>query len=498
MTTVHGEELAQNNTKDSCWIAIDGTVWDVTSFLDQHPGGAGLILKLAGQDATEAYSTFHELKLVEKTLHPRARKGKIDVNTIMPKPKTTPRKDVEIARLARPPLSSMINLADFQKLAEKHMTPLAWAYVSSGADSEVSLNENAAAYSRVFLRGRVLRKIGSCDLSTTILGHKSSVPFYTSPVGLGKLVHPDGECNIAKADGKEGVIQVVNTVSSMTIEEIMAARVSEDQPVFWQLYLDRDLEKSKAFVQRVEECGVKAIWLTVDSPVTGNRERDERTKSGPGEAEVEEDLEAVVNNMKSGGSGVAASNNSFINGDVDWDIIQWLRSITTLPVVVKGIGCVEDAVAAYEHGADGIVLSETLQVSFTARYENTDCSSGNHGGRSQDTAQPPLLTLLEIKRYAPHIIGQRMQIFIDGGVRRGTDILKALCLGASAVGIGRPVLFSMSAGYGHYGIRRMIQILRKELETNMAFLGARSIKELSPAMLNTRSLENMLVSSANL
>jgi L-lactate dehydrogenase (cytochrome) len=183
--------------------------------------------------------------------------------------------------------------------------------------------------------------------------------------------------------------------------------------------------------------------------------------------------------MKSGGAGIAAANNTFINGNVDWDILAWLRSITGLPIVVKGIGCVEDAVAAYEHGADGIVLS-------------------NHGGRSQDTSQPPLLTLLEIRTYAPHIMGKKMQIFVDGGVRRGTDVLKALCLGADAVGIGRPVLFSMSAGYGRYGVRRMIQLLRRELETNMAFLGAKSLKDLSPSMLNTKPLENIMISRPNL
>jgi L-lactate dehydrogenase (cytochrome) len=120
------------------------------------------------------------------------------------------------------------------------------------------------------------------------------------------------------------------------------------------------------------------------------------------------------------------------------------------------------------------------------------------GGRSQDTAQPPLLTLLEIRTYARHIMGKRMQIFVDGGVRRGTDVLKALCLGADAVGIGRPVLFSMSAGYGHYGIRRMLQILRREIETNMAFLGARTLKDLSSHMVNTKPLESLMISAPNL
>lgn len=159
------------------------------------------------------------------------------------------------------------------------MTPTAWAYISSGADDEISMRENANAYRKIFLRGRVLRKVARVDCSTNILGYHSALPIYTSPVGLAKLVHPSGECAIATAAGKEDCIQVVNTVSSMPIEDIMDARVSKNQVVFWQLYADKDLEKSKTFVRRVEKAGVAAIWLTVDSPVVGNRERDERSKS---------------------------------------------------------------------------------------------------------------------------------------------------------------------------------------------------------------------------
>lgn len=159
------------------------------------------------------------------------------------------------------------------------MTPTAWAYVSSGADDELSMRENTRAYRKIFLRGRILRKVGTVDCSTTILGHRSALPVYTSPVGLAKLVHPAGECAIAAAVGKEGCIQVVNTVSSMPIEDIMDARTAKNQIIFWQLYADKDLQKSKAFIRRVERAGVSAIWLTVDSPVVGNRERDERSKS---------------------------------------------------------------------------------------------------------------------------------------------------------------------------------------------------------------------------
>ena len=146
-----------------------------------------------------------------------------------------------------------------------------------------------------------------------------------------------------------------------------------------------------------------------------------------------------------------------------------------MPIVVKGIQCYEDAAIAFERKVDGIVLS-------------------NHGGRSQDTSQPPLLTLLEINRFAPHVLGKHMEIFVDGGIRRGTDIIKALALGATAVGIGRPTLFSMAGGFGSYGVRRMIQILRRELQINMAMIGARDFGGLDASMLNTRQLEYMLSS----
>jgi len=442
----------------------------MTSFVDSHPGGPALILSQGGKDATSAYSDFHDPELVEETLGIDARKGVLVSNETA---KHAPTHDMEgssvpqqsIAALS---LRAMVSLADFEERASACMTPAAWAYVTSGADDEISCRENARAYSRVFLRPRVLRDVQTIDCSTTILGQRSSLPFYTSPVGLGKLVHSDGECAIALGAGIEGVIQVVNTVSSMPIERIMESRVNAEQPVFLQLYADRDLSKSVAFVHRVQKAGVKAIWLTVDSPVVGKRERDERLA---GSGDTGETMQEIVDST--GAGGVAAANTGFINAGIDWGIIEWLRGITNLPIVIKGIQCHEDASLAFEHGVDGIVLS-------------------NHGGRSQDTAQPPLLTLLEVNKFAPHILGKNMQVFVDGGIRRGTDIIKALALGATAVGIGRPTLFSMAGGFGSYGVRRMIQILRRELQINMAMVGARRIGDLSSGMLNTRRLEHLL------
>lgn len=188
-------------------------------------------------------------------------------------------------------------------------------------------------------------------------------------------------------------------------------------------------------------------------------------------------MEEVVETTQS--VGIAKANTGFINANLDWDMVDWLRKATKLPIVIKGVQSVEDAVTAFNHKVDGIVLS-------------------NHGGRSQDTAQPPLLTLLEIDRYAPHILGKHMQIFVDGGIRRGTDIIKALALGANAIGIGRPVLYSMSGGYGEHGIRRMIQLLRNELQTNMAFIGASKVGDIERNMINTRELERMMVGSVKL
>lgn len=317
-----------------------------------------MILKVAGQDATEEYDMVHTPGLVEETLGPSARKGNVDVATI---PQLSTKPDIKQQAQRSPPLSSMINLDDFEAVAEETMTPTAWAYVSSGADDEISKIQNGRAYQKVFLRARVLRNVGAVDCSTTILGQKSTLPIYTSPVGLAKLVHPAGECAIAAADGKEGIVQVVNTVSSQPIEAIMDARVSKHQPVFWQLYVDKDLSKSEAFVRRVEKLGVKAIWLTVDSPVIGKRERDDRSKA---QIHIEEKVETVVETPQS--VGIAKAATGFINASIDWNIITWLRGITKLPLVIKGIQSVEDAVLAFDYGVQGVVLS-------------------NHGGRSQDT-----------------------------------------------------------------------------------------------------------------
>ncbi|KAJ5316520.1 hypothetical protein N7508_001028 [Penicillium antarcticum] len=468
MTLTH-QEIRLHNSRHSCWVVIHGAVYDVTDFLESHPGGSQVIMRCAGKDATDDFDSVHAPELLSEALPKSAVRGHIDpaeLKALGPKQDDTMQAQQDLN--APPSLRSLINLHDFEQVAEKFLPANAWAYYSSGADDEISKRNNARAYQKIALRPRILRKIPSVDTTTSILGHSVSLPVYISPVGIAKLAHPDGECALASAAGKQGLVQVLANGSSMPIERVMQSRSSSAQPVFQQLYVNKDIQKSVDTVRRAEMAGASAIWITVDSPVVGKREMDERLN-----------LSVTAADNDTQGQGVAKIMASSISPFIDWDILTWLRQHTRLPVVIKGIQCVEDAVEAYEHGVQGIVLS-------------------NHGGRSQDTAQSPLLTLLEIRKFAPQLIESKMQIFIDGGIRRGTDVLKAIALGATAVGLGRPFLHGMSAGYGEKGVLRMLDILRQEIETNMVLLGATSLKELRPEMVNTSRLERDLVGSVKL
>ncbi|RAH51378.1 FMN-dependent alpha-hydroxy acid dehydrogenase [Aspergillus brunneoviolaceus CBS 621.78] len=491
MTFLTREEIERHSSRQSCWVAIHGSVYDVTDFIDEHPGGPQVILRCAGKDATADFDSVHDKSLLTEALEPSCLKGTIQPGTLSaPSPSSPPPsspsppsplpKIVATKTTApAPPLSTLINLHDFEKVAHQHLSPHAWAYYASGADDEHSKHANAKAYRKVSLRPRILRSIrAGVDTRTTILGQKVSLPVYMSPTGIAKLAHPDAECALAAAAGHEGLAQVLANGASMPIERVRAARTNpQHQPLFAQLYVNKDRRKSVETVRRAVEAGACGVWVTVDSPVVGKREMDERLN-----------LEVQARDSSARGQGVAKTMASSISPFIDWEILTWLRNLTDLPIVIKGIQCVEDAVLAYQRGVQGIVLS-------------------NHGGRSQDTitndklevsAQPPLVTLLEIRRHAPYLIGSRMQIFVDGGIRRGTDVLKALALGASAVGLGRPFLYGLAAGYGEEGVRRVIAILRQEIEANMVFLGVTKLAELGPHLLNATRLERDVVGEVKL
>jgi L-lactate dehydrogenase (cytochrome) len=285
-------------------------------------------------------------------------------------------------------------------------------------------------------RPRVLINISKIDTSTTVLGLPSSVPIFIAPAALAKLGNPEGEVNLTRGAGTAGIIQVMSTNASNSLEELVAVRVNPEQKLWFQLYFNKDRKATERLLEKVVKSGAfSAIFITVDAPILGKREKDERLKQAV--------MPVLSETSGAGGATAGAGPRSvtralanFVARDVIWDDIAWVKKLTDMPVVVKGIMTVEDALLALEYGCEGIYLS-------------------NHGGRQLDTSPPAMLTLLELRKHCPQIFN-KMEVFLDGGVRRGTDVVKALCLGCKAVGLGRPFLYANTC-YGFDGVMKAIE-----------------------------------------
>ncbi|KAF8679869.1 FMN-dependent dehydrogenase [Rhizoctonia solani] len=504
-------EVQKHNTRDSCWVVINGEIYDVTGFLNDHPGGIGPILKVAGSDATRVFVPIHPPDTLS-TLPPTSHVGTVDPTTLPAQLTQLTAEELRIkeARANLPSPEAAINLADIEKLAQTVLTQTAWAYYRSAGDDEFSYRENNYAFRRYWFRPRVcvyfpteftrtytylrdrMNKVSEIQTSTTILGIPTSLPIFVSPAALARLGHPDGEVGITRGVASEGIIQGVSINASCSLNEINDARstdfspsslshstspgqthssvtpatttqnpdASSQQPLIFQIYLNKQRDLSKSLLQKVESMGFRALMVTVDAAVSGNRELDRRTKD---EGKFTGPAQYGTGTGEAGKKtqGVAQAISGYQDPDVCWDDIAWIRSITKLPLVVKGIQCVEDAEKAYEHGVEGIVLS-------------------NHGGRELDFSPAPIDILHELRQKRPDIFKDgRMEVFIDGGIRRGTDVLKALCLGAKAVGLGRPFLYA-NAAWGEDGVRRCVQIMREEIETGMRLLGVTRVEDLGP------------------
>lgn len=238
-----------------------------------------VILRCAGKDATEDFDSVHPRDLLTEALPESAIRGYIhpaELSVVEAPTVNEARTSSGAQPQGPPPLGTLINLDDFEEVAKQYLPATAWAYYSSGADDEISKRNNRRAYEKVALRPRILKKVSTVDTTTSILGYAVSLPVYMSAVGIAKLAHPDGECALARAAGEEGVAQLLANSSSMSIEQVGAARTSQDQPLFFQLYVNKDIQKSVEMVKRAVQAGAQAIWITVDSPVVGKRESDER------------------------------------------------------------------------------------------------------------------------------------------------------------------------------------------------------------------------------
>ncbi|KAL4805206.1 FMN-dependent dehydrogenase-domain-containing protein [Aspergillus unguis] len=451
-------EVAKHNTKESCWVILYGKVYDVTDFLSEHPGGSKIILKLSGQDATEEYDPIHPPGILEENLKPEAFLGTVDEATL-PKPDTQPAR-VEEPQGEDVPMEALLNMDDIEQLATKKVSKKAWAYYYSASDDKVTKQFNTDAYRSILLRPRVFIDCMKCDMDISILGNKLGIPIYVSPAAMARLGHPDGEAGIAEACRTFGAMQIISNNASMTPEQIVE-KAAPDQTFGWQLYVQTDRTKSEAQLARIKKLkAIKFVVLTLDAPVPGKREDDERGNAAAGSGQSE--------------GGVGRQLFQGTDPTLTWkDTLPWLAKHTDLPIILKGLQTHEDAYIASLHGPQikGIILS-------------------NHGGRALDTAPPAVHTLMEIRKYCPEVF-DKLEVWVDGGIRRGTDVVKALCLGAKAVGIGRPALWGLGAG-GVDGVRRTLQILADETATCMRLLGVERVEQLGPQHVNTRILEQQI------
>ncbi|KAJ5662847.1 hypothetical protein N7507_003578 [Penicillium longicatenatum] len=467
-------EVAKHNTRESCWVVLYGKVYDVTDFLSSHPGGAKIILKLAGKDATEEYDPIHPPGILEEELKPEQCIGTVDIGTL---PKDEVPVETQEPAQGPPPMETLLNLDEIEEVATKQVTKKAWAYYWSAADDKFSKKFNNEAYRSILLRPRVFRDCERCDFSSTVLGHKLGMPLYVSPAAMARLGHPAGEAGIAEACRSFGAMQIISNNASMTPEQIVKD-AAPDQVFGWQLYVQIDRKKSAAMLARINKLkAIKFIVLTLDAPVPGKREDDERSSmvGAPALGAVKEaDRSKGTPDVSEASGGVGKTLFAGTDPTLTWrESLPWLAEHTDLPIVLKGLQTHEDAYLASLHAPQvkGIILS-------------------NHGGRALDTAPPAVHTLLEIRKYCPEVF-DKIEVYVDGGIRRGTDIVKALCLGAKAVGIGRAALWGLGAG-GVDGVRRVLQILSDESQTCMRLLGVETVDALGPQYINTRMTEQQI------
>ncbi|NXI10645.1 HAOX2 oxidase, partial [Irena cyanogastra] len=337
---------------------------------------------------------------------------------------------------------AMVCLSDFEAYAKKYLPKIAWDYFAAGADDCTTRDENILAYKRIRFRPRMLQDVSVMDIRTKILGSEISFPVGIAPTGFHQLAWPDGEKSTARAARAMNTCYIASTYSTCTLEEISTAAPGGLR--WFQLYIHRNRAASQQLVQRAEALGFQGLVLTVDLPYTGKRRDDVRNGFRlPPHMKVKT-LERAFEVCKM----------SLLDPSVTWNDIYWLRSLTRLPIIIKGILTREDAELAVKHGVQGIIVS-------------------NHGGRQLDEGPATIDALVEVVE----AVQDRVEVYVDGGIRKGSDVLKALALGAKCVFIGRPALWGL-AYKGEEGLQEVLRILQDEFRLSMALAGCTSISEI--------------------
>lgn len=357
-------------------------------------------------------------------------------------------------------LEQIVSLLDFEEPARAQLEPAAYDYYRSGAGEERTLRRNREAFAELTLLPAVLRDVGQRSLRRTVLGAEVSMPAIVAPTAFHRLAHPEGELATARAASAAGVAMALSTLSTTSLEQV--AERGGGGPRFFQLYVFRDRGLTRELVERAAAAGYRAIVLTVDAPLLGRREADVRNRF---ELPAELRIASVPDGRLRAGegeSGLAAYFASLLDPTLGFDDLRWLCELSQLPVVVKGVHRADDARRAVQAGARGVVVS-------------------NHGGRQLDTV-PAAIEMLPAIADA---VGDELEVLVDGGVRRGTDIVKALALGARAVLVGRPVLWALAVA-GEAGVRHCLELLRSELDEALALCGCDSCDGIDGELLGRR------------
>lgn len=345
----------------------------------------------------------------------------------------------------------LLNVWDYEAAAAERLEPGAYGYYAGGADDELTLRDNVGAFRRWQLRPRVLVDVDTCTTATTVLGQEVSMPLLIAPVAFQRVAHPDGEVGMARAATAAGTVMCMSTMATSTPEEVAATGV----PRWFQVYVFRDEGITRELVGRVADAGFTALVLTVDTPFLGRRERDLRTGFV---------VEHPVASLGQGGL-TPAETFALVSASVSWRDIERLASLSGLPVIVKGVLTEEDAKLACEHGASAVVVS-------------------NHGGRQLDGVSATIDALEEVVT----AVDGRVEVLVDGGIRRGTDVVKALALGARAVLAGRAPLWGLAVD-GEAGARRVLELLQAEILRALRLVGCTSPADVTRDRIARRRFE---------
>ena len=362
-----------------------------------------------------------------------------------------------------------INVFDLEAAARKALPAAHWGYMATGVDDDGTLKANREAFARYQLRARVFVDVSKIDMSTELFGTRYDIPIVLAPVGSQKAFHPQGEVAVAKAAQSKKALQILSTQTSSAVEDVISAR---NAPIWYQLYTTNSWDVTQKLVKRAERAGCPVVAVTVDLPNGRNTETqarfqklDTRTCSNCHTGADRPNADPTAPSTKPMFSGIDMKGVSITSPALTWDFIRRLKDVTSMKVVIKGLQTREDAALAVRSGADGIIVS-------------------NHGGRSAETLRGTIDCLPEVVQGT----GGRIPVIVDSGFRRGTDIFKALAMGARAVAIGRPYIWGLSA-FGQTGVEQALDILTRELTLVMGQCGARSLKEITPgSIVDTRRL----------